>query len=95
MFVPWAFLLAAIASFLLVVWICIYIYSIHRPNYVLVKKGEGFWLIDLVTAEEDKDKYSKLAKGTYVYYHITSPLIFIFIYLGFFFFIKCWIEKEN
>ncbi|MFN9900803.1 MAG: hypothetical protein ACK55Z_18880, partial [bacterium] len=40
-FVPWAFLVAAIASFLVVIWVCIYIYSIHRTNYVLVKRAEG------------------------------------------------------
>ena len=56
---PWAFLVAAIASFLVVIWVCIYIYSIHRPNYVLVKRAEGSGQVDPATGEEDKDKYSK------------------------------------
>ena len=92
---PWAFLVAAIASFLVVIWVSIYIYSIHRPNYVLVKRAEGSGQVDPATGEEDKDKYSKQAKGTYVFFHIIFPLINAVLYLLFFFIIKYWAEKGD
>ena len=50
-FVPWAFLVAGIASFLVVIWISIYIYSIHKSNYVLVKRAEGSGQIDPATGD--------------------------------------------
>ena len=39
-FVPWTFLVTAIASTLLVVWIIVYVGFIYQDDYVYVKKSE-------------------------------------------------------
>ena len=94
-FVPWAFLVAAIASFLVVLWVSIYIYSIHQSNYVLVKRAEGSGQIDPATGDQDKDKYSKQSKLSYVFFHTIFPLFNGLIYLLFFFVAKIWVEKNE
>ena len=55
---PWAFLLGAIGSILLIIWICVYILCIHQNSNVKTTPAEGKADLEPLIGEEEDHLYS-------------------------------------
>ena len=96
-FLPWGFLVAAIASFALVLWIIIYITSIYDDDDVYIQKDE----MNSGGGETKKERgsntgrYRKQSKGLYIFLHIVSPLVNGLVYLLFFIWTMDWVKRNQ
>ena len=55
---PWAFLLGAIGSILLIIWICVYIFCIHKTNNLKTTPAEGKADLEPLIGEDEDHLYS-------------------------------------
>ena len=55
---PWAFLLGAIGSILLIIWICIYILCIHKTTHLKTTPAEGKADLEPLIGEDEDHLYS-------------------------------------
>ena len=97
---PWALLIAAISSGLLVIWVIIYISFIYRRDRVYVKKWDKDTDVtnDFRDPEEDnrrKNSYTRESKSAYIIGHILSPLINGLAYLLFYFTTQDWVKRHE
>ncbi len=94
--IPWSLIIAAIVSFLIVIWIIVYILYIYKHDKVYIvyydKKDSKY---DEDTGQyKPKKKYRKQSKFWYIITYILSPLLNGFLYLLFFFVAKDWVRRH-
>ena len=95
--VPWALLVAAIASFLIALWIVYYICAMYPGDKVSIVKYSKY--DDDDEYDEDsghhKKKYTKQSKGNYILNHILSPLCNGLCYILFFCITLDWVRRHE
>lgn len=95
---PWAHLLAALTSFLLILWVIIYIGCIYEKEQVYVNRWDREVNPNPNDLEDDrtkKGKYAKESKTEYIVWHIFPPIIFFIGYLVFYFTTESWVERHK
>ena len=93
---PIALILATITSFLLVIWILVYIGAIYPKDKVYVNKWDKDTQLHVEDEDEHKHyRYTKQSKGTYIFSHILSPLVNGIAYLLFFFVTRDWVNRHQ
>ena len=93
--VPWALLVASIASFLIALWIIYYICCMYPENKVSVVKYSRHDDDDFDDEGDRKKKYTKQSKGNYILNHALSPIINGLAYLLFFFVTLDWVRRHE
>ena len=107
---PWAFLITAIASLLIGLWIIYYIFFMYPKNDVWItglddegshkNKKERKDADDGDTPAAPKknsdidDDYSKESKPLYVLNHALSPFLYAIAFILFFFTTKDWVDRH-
>ena len=96
--VPWGFLLGAIANFLIVIWIIIYIGFLYEEEKVYLKGNDNTGTGDSSTMSADdqkKKKYKSMSKPLYIIDHIIGPLLAGILFLLEYFSTKVWVKNHE
>ena len=95
---PWAHLLGALTSLLLILWIIIYIGCIYDREMVYVNRWDrevNPSPEDMVDERTHKGKYIKESKQFYILWHIIPPIVFGIAYLVFYFTTDSWVQRHS
>ena len=100
--VPWGFLLGAIANFLIVIWIIVYIGFIYDDDKIYMKKSDNSGSFSdssggAASADngDKKKKYKTMSKGLYILDHVLGPLIAGILFLLEYVTTKTWVKNHE
>lgn len=95
---PWGFLLASIANFLIALWIIVYFFGMYPEDKVYVTRAErgeqDTYVDDEGETQKKPEKYTKVNKAAFVMQKIFSPIINGLAYLIFYCYSKDWVERH-